>query len=66
MTHTSVGWMATVPAARRLGISVRQLYAAIEEGRIDGRWVHPGLQVEVAVDDDTARRLGQPARAQAS
>ena len=54
MTGASPVWMDTVPAARQLGVTVRQLYAAIDQGRIPARWVHPGLRVEVAVDDDAA------------
>lgn len=51
-------WLEVVPAARRLGISVRQLYAAVDEGRIDARWVcDPLRRIEVAVDDGSARRL---------
>lgn len=54
MTRTPAVWMDTVPAARQLGVTVRQIYAAIDQGRISARWVNPGLRVEVAVDDATA------------
>jgi len=47
-----------VPAARRLGISVRQLYDAIDQFRIDVRWVRePLLHLEVAVEDGSVERL---------
>jgi len=39
-----------VPAARRLEISVRQLYDAVDQGRIAARWVtDPLLRLEVAI-----------------
>ncbi len=50
-------WMSTVPASRRLGMSVRELYAAIDEGRIDARWAGRRLAIEVAIDDGTVDRL---------
>ena len=52
-----------VPAARRLGISVRQLYDAVDQGRIDARWAGAAgrRRVEVAVDDESAQRLTAPA-----
>jgi len=57
MTGTSE-WMQMVPAARRLGISVRELYAAVDQGRIEARSVRdPLLWIEVAVDDGTSERL---------
>ena len=51
-------WLELVPAARRLGISVRQLYDAIDQFRIDACWVRePLLHLEVAVDDGSVERL---------
>ncbi len=47
-----------VPGARRLGVSVRELYDAVDQGRIDARWVRdPLLRVEVAIDDGSMERL---------
>ncbi len=47
-----------VPGARRLGVSVRELYDAVDQGRIDARCVRdPLLRVEVAVDDGSVKRL---------
>jgi len=51
-------WLGMVPGARRLGVSVRELYAAVDQGRIDARWVRdPLLRIEVAVDDGSVERL---------
>ncbi len=47
-----------VPGAHRLGVSVRELYDAVDQFRIDARWVRePLLHLEVAVDDGSAERL---------
>ncbi len=55
-------WLEMVPAARRLGISVRQLYDAVDQFRIDARWVRePLLHLEVAVDANSVERLSTPA-----
>ena len=56
-------WLEVVPAARRLRISVRQLYDAVDQGRIDARWAGAAgrRRVEVAVDDESAQRLTAPA-----
>lgn len=54
--------MGLVPASRRLGVSVRELYAAVDERRIDARWVRdPWLRIEVAVDGRSVERLNAPA-----
>lgn len=51
-----------VPAARRLEISVRQLYDVVDQGRIEARWVlDPLRRIQVAVDDGTAERLSAAA-----
>jgi len=49
---TSIEWLGMVPAARRLVISVRELYGAVDQGRVEARWVSdPLLRLEVAVGE---------------
>ncbi len=55
-------WVEVAPAAYRVGISVRAMYDAVDQGLIQARWVGEanGRRLEVAVDDESVRRLSAP------
>ena len=52
-------WLDMVPAARRLGIPVRAVYDAVDEGVLQVRWAGTGAgrHREVALDVEAVRRL---------
>ena len=52
-------WLEMVPAARRLGIPVRAVYDAVDQGVLQARWAGSGAwsHLEVALDVDALRRL---------
>ncbi len=51
-----------VPAARWLGIPVRAVYDAVDQGVLRARWAGTGAwrHLEVALDDEAVRRLTAP------
>lgn len=55
-------WLGIAPAAHRVGISIRAMYDAVDQGLIQARWAGEanGRRLEVAVDDESVRRLSTP------